>query len=108
MCACGRWWSVWEPETLCGARDALCIFGELVMLSGIIAFRGWIIAHSETLNVQFSGCVVGRFMDMGRPLPLLPWWKLGEVILRGWKPRLCAIAKLRGSFGGMWKLERLV
>ena len=35
VCACGRWWSVWKPETLCGARDALCYFGKLVRLSGI-------------------------------------------------------------------------
>ena len=39
-CACGRWWSVWKPYVLCGARDALCLFGELVRLSGIRSFRG--------------------------------------------------------------------
>ena len=55
VCACGRWWSVWKPYALCGARDALCLFGELVRLSGGGSCLGWIIAHSETLNVHFSG-----------------------------------------------------
>ena len=69
---------------------------------------GWIIAHSETLNVHFSGCVVGRFLDMGKPLPLFAVMELGEVVLHGWKPRLYAMVKLRGAFVGIWKLERIV
>ena len=47
-------------------------------------------------------------MDMGNPLPLLAVVELGEVVLRGWKLRLCAFVKLRGAFVGIWKLERLV
>ena len=38
--ACGVWWSVWKPYVLCGARGGFMFFGELVRLSGIIAFRG--------------------------------------------------------------------
>ena len=116
-CACGRWWSVWKPKTLCGARDALCLFGELVRLSGG-GCVWWIIAHSETLNVQIWGCGVGAYMGMGKPwvrsdaLELFRLfrgvWKLGEVVLRVWKPRLCAFVKLRGAFRGTWKLERLI
>ena len=72
---------------------------------------GWIIAHSETLNVQISGVGVGAYMDMGKPwvrsgaLELFSLfrdiWKLGEVVLRVWKPRFCAMEKLRGRFGDM-------
>ena len=40
VCACGLWWSVWKPYALCGARGCSMFFGELVRLSGIIAFRG--------------------------------------------------------------------
>ena len=69
---------------------------------------GWIIAHSETLNVHFSGVVWVAYMDMGKPWVWSGAWKLGEVVLRVWKPRLCAFVKLRGAFGGIWKLERLV
>ena len=76
MCACGRWWSVWKPYALCGARDALCYFGELVRLSGVSAVWGWIIAHSETLNVQISGVGVGAYMDMGKP-----WVRSGALEL---------------------------
>ena len=57
-------------------------------------------------------------MDMGKPwvcsgaLELFRLfrgiWKLGEVVLSVWELRLCAFVKLRGRFGGMWKLERLV
>ena len=58
-CACGYWWSVWKPKTLCGVRGGLYHFGELVRLSGGRGRSGWIIAHSETLNLQFSGSVRG-------------------------------------------------
>ena len=47
-------------------------------------------------------------MDIGKPLPLFALVELGEVVLRGWKPRLWAFVKLRGAFRGIWKLERLV
>ena len=33
--------------------------------------------------------------------------ELGEVVLCGWKPRLCAMEKLRGAFGGYGNLKGL-
>ena len=45
---------------------------------------------------------------MGKPLPLFAVVELGEVVLRGWKPRLYAFVKLRGAFVGVWELERLI
>ena len=47
------------------ARGGSMIFGELVRLSGGGSFRGWIIAHSETFNVQFSGSVRGCGYEYG-------------------------------------------
>ena len=77
----------------------------------------WIIAHSETLNVQIWGCGVGAYMNMGKPwvcsgaLELFRLfrdiWKLGVVILHGWKPRLCSMEKLRGRFGEYGNLKGL-
>ena len=84
------------------------VFGELVWLSGGRGRSGWIIAHSETLDVQFLGCDVGAYMDMGKPWVRSGAWELGEVVLHGWKPRFGALVKLRGAFVGIWKLERLV
>ena len=75
---------------LCVVRGALYRFGELVRLSGIRSFRG------------------GGLLHIGKPLPLFAVVELGEVVLRGWKPRLCTFVKLRGAFVGIWKLERLV
>ena len=56
-------------------------------------------------------------MDMGKPwvrsgaLELFRLfrgiWKLGEVVLRVWKLRLCAMEKLRGRFGGYGNLKGL-
>ena len=34
LCACGRWWFIRKPKTICGARGGSIIFGELVRLSG--------------------------------------------------------------------------
>ena len=60
--------------------------------------------------VSFRGTcsAFGRLSDMGKPLPLFAVVELGEVVLHGWKPRLWAFVKLRGTFRGLWKLERLV
>ena len=60
--------AIWKPYALCGARDALCYFGELVRLSGVSAVWGWIIAHSETLNVQFLGVCGGAVHGYGETL----------------------------------------
>ena len=93
----------------------LCIVSGNSLGFREVGVLGWIIAHSETLNVHFSGCGVGAYMDMGKPwglsgaLELFRLFrdigKLGEVVLRVWKPRLYTFVKLRGAFREIWKLR---
>ena len=71
----------------------------------------------RNLECAIFVCGVGAYMDMGKPwvrsgaLELFRLfrgiWKLGEVVLRVWKPRLCAMEKLRGRFGGYGNLKGL-
>ena len=71
----------------------------------------------RNLECAFFGCGVGAYMDMGKPWVLSGAlelfrlfrgvWKLGEVVLRVWKPRLCAFVKLRGRFGVCGNLKVL-
>lgn len=107
-CACGRWWSAWKPQTLCGARDALCHFGELVRFSGGGSFRGGLLHIGKPLMCNFRGRFGVVFMDMRKPWARLGAWELGEVVLHGWKPRFWAFVKLRGDFVGIWKLRGVV
>ena len=43
------------------------------------------------------GGAVGGYGETFAPFAV---GELGEVVLRGWKPRLLAFVKLRGAFGG--------
>ena len=96
-----------EPETLCGARGGSIVFRNSLGFRAV-GVSGWIIARSETFNVQFSGSVRGGvygYAETFAPLCLGGTWR-GRFAW--WKPRLCAFVELRGCFRGIWKLERLV
>ena len=49
----------------------------------------------------------GRFMNMGRPLPLFAVVELGKVILYGWKPRLLSFEETKSAFRGYRNLKGL-
>ena len=105
-----------NPKRFVG-RVVLCIVsGNSLGFRAVGAF-GVDYCTFRNLECAFFGCGVGAYMGMGKPwvrsdaLELFRlfrgMWKLGEVVLRVWKPRLCAMEKLRGRFGGYGNLKGL-
>ena len=107
-----------NPMRFVGCVVVLSFSGNSLGFRGLGRFGADYCTFRNLECAFFGGGDVCAYMDMGKPWVLSGAlelfrlfrgiWKLGEVVLRGWELRLCAMEKLRGCFGGMWKLERLV
>ena len=88
-------------------RVMLCAFsGNSLGFRGLGRF-GVDYCTFRNLECAIFVCGVGAYMDMGKPWVRSGALELGEVVLRVWKPRLCAMEKLRGRFGGYGNLKGL-
>ena len=96
-----------NPKCFVG-RVMLCAFsGNSLGFRAVGAF-GWIIAHSETLNVHFSGVVWVLIWIWGNLGCVRARRNLERSFCMGGNLGFCGFRGTSGCFRGIWKLERLV
>ena len=105
VCACGRWWSVWKPKTLCGARGGSIVFGKLVRLSGIRLFRGGLLHTRKPLMCIFRGVQWGGLWIWGDLCPFCRGGNLERLFCARGNLGFYALRELRGTFRDRWKLR---
>ena len=95
-----------NPKRFVGRVVALLFLGNSLGFRAVGAF-GWFIAHSETLNVHFSGVVWVLIWIWGNLGSVRARRNLERSFCMGGNLGFMAFVELRGAFGGYGNLKGL-